>query len=364
MRIMYLLFSFTIGGTERLVSDICNEMVAQKHEVYLYIVNNVYSNEIINTLDPEIHIELQNRQVGGGRKIDTIFRITNYIRKYQIDVVHCNSLDTPELLILKPLYFGTTRIVHTIHDVGQYEKLPKWKIRLRNYLCDCLVAISECVKEDIIRFGADPNKTVTVYDAININKFQNNLHKEFNPEQVVIGNVARLMPEKKGQDILIKAVTEVKKKYPNIVCYFAGGYDEEHKEAFEKLQQMVGKLNLEDNVVFLGSVDNVPGLLERLDIFVLPSRFEGFGISLIEAMAMGIPCVASNLDGPAEIIGHDERGFLFSSGNAMELSDKLIQVIEHYKEIKDHQLQIAEYIRSKFSITEMCNRLISLYIGG
>lgn len=364
MRIMYLLFSFTIGGTERLVSDICNEMAAQKHEVYLYIVNNMYSSEILKTLDPKVHIELQNRQGGGGQKIYTIFHIANYIRKHKIDVVHCNSLDAPELLILKPLYFRSTKIVHTIHDVGQYEKLPKWKKIIRNYLCDYFVAISECVKADIIQYGANPNKTVTVYDAINLNKFQNNFHKEFRPEQVVIGNVARLMPEKKGQDILIKAVAEVKKRYPDIICYFAGGYDENHKGAFEILQHMVKELNLEENVVFLGSINDVPRLLERLDIFVMPSRFEGFGISLIEAMAMGIPCVASDLDGPAEIIGNDERGYLFSSGDAMELSDKIIQVIEHYKEIKDKQTQIVEFIHSQFSISEMCNQLIGLYIGG
>ena len=97
MRIMYLLFSFTVGGTERLVADICKEMILNNQEVFLYIVNDLYSGELLDSLDKRIHVELQNRPVGGEEKITTLLKIAKYVKQYRIDVVHCNSFNSPEL---------------------------------------------------------------------------------------------------------------------------------------------------------------------------------------------------------------------------------------------------------------------------
>lgn len=358
---MYLLFSFTIGGTERLVADICNEMAERQHEVHLYVVNDLYSEKILDSIDGRIHLILQNRQTGNGDKFSTMYRIAKYIRSNRIEVVHCNSLNAPELLALKPLIYRETKIIHTIHDVGQYAVLPKWKIKLRNIICNHFVAISESVKNDIITHGAKPDKIVTIYNAINLKKFRSTNLKVFDPNCIVIGNVARLMPEKKGQDILIKAIVEVKKKYPGVICYFAGGYDNNHKASLEELQCMVEKYDAKKNIVFLGNVDNVPRFLEAIDIFVLPSRFEGFGISLIEAIAMGIPCISSNLDGPAEIIGNEERGLLFNSGDSYDLAKKIMNTIDNYQRIKEDCDRRIAYIHEHFDINVMCNQLELVY---
>ena len=134
MKILYLLFSFTVGGTEKLVLDICNEMVNQGHDVHLYIVNNFYSEELIAKLDKNIHIELQNRKPGSGKKFNIMRKVTKYVTVNKIDVIHCNTFSAPELLLLKPFFFRNTKIVHTIHDVGQYVSLSSWKVKLRNKL--------------------------------------------------------------------------------------------------------------------------------------------------------------------------------------------------------------------------------------
>ncbi|MDQ0974608.1 glycosyltransferase involved in cell wall biosynthesis [Neobacillus niacini] len=360
MKIMYLLFSYTVGGTERLVADICNEMVSQEHEVYLYVVNNLYSEEVLNTLDRKVHIELQKRPVGSGGKIDTIRRVTKYIKDNQIEIVHCNSLDIPEILILKPFLFRKTKIVHTIHDVGQYGQLAKWKIILRNILCDNFVAISKSVKKDIVEHGAKAKKVVTVYNAINLEKFSSKSSGRYNPDKIVIGNVARFMPEKKGQDILVEAIDLISKKYPNVVCYFAGGYDNSHKKAFENLKRIIMERGIDNNIIFLGNVDNIPELLRTIDIFVLPSRFEGFGISLIEAMAMGIPCIASNLDGPAEIMVSNPNQ-LFDVGDSAQLAEKISYVIDNYDLIKKQAQNEINRIQKRFDIVNMCKKLIKVY---
>lgn len=364
MKIMYLLFSFTVGGAEKLVADLCNEMIVQNQDVYLYIVNDFYSENLLKTLNKKVHIELQKRKVGSGEKAKTLIRIAEYIKKHKIDVVHCNSLDAPDLLLLKPILYRQTKIVHTIHDVGQYGSIPKWKVAFRNGLCDSFVAISNSVKMDLIEAGASVQKVNVVYNAIDLKKFQNPRKRAFNKNHVVVGNVARMMPEKKGQDILIAAMIRLKKEYPAIECEFAGGYDAQHEIAYDELKNEVMKEGLSNNIRFLGNVEDVPAFLEKIDIFVLPSRYEGFGISLIEAMSMGIPCIASDLDGPAEIIGNNERGELFQVGNADELAAKIRYVICHYIEYQEKQIKIRNYICENFDICEMSRKLLKIYAGG
>lgn len=359
MNILYLLFSFTTGGTERLVTDICNEMVHRGNHVHLYIVNDLYDESMLQQLHTDVQVQLQKRPVGGG-KLTTLWEVARYIRRNRIDVVHCNSFNAPELLLLHPVYFPKVKILHTVHDVGQYEALSAPKRILRNHLCDRFIAISQCVKEDIIAHGATAKKVHTVYNAIDLTRFRFQ-PKEPGSDVFRIGNVARIMPEKKGQDVLLEAIALLHDKFPHIQCLFAGSADAAHQEAFAQLQASVAALGIQDHIQFLGNVEDVPSLLSTLDAFVLPSRYEGFGISLVEAMAMGIPCIASNLDGPAEVLEHGKLGLLFHTADPQALAGRITELIEHYPSYHSKATEQAPLIRKRYNIVSMCDSLEALY---
>ena len=363
MKLLYLLFSFTTGGTERLVTDICGEMVARGHEVHLYIVNDLCDDSMLAELPPAVRVERQNRPVGGGGKLATVWKIARYIRRHRIDVVHGNSVNVPELLVLHPLLFPRTRIVQTIHDVRSYGSGSTVQRYLCNLLCDRLIAISRSVREDMIQRGAPADKISLVYNAMDLTRFHPT-QRETPHEPVCIANVARLMPEKKGQDVLLEAMAIVHRTRPEAVCLFAGAGDAAHEAAVQGLQQFVADHGLQDTVTFLGNVPDVPAFLQQVDIFVLPSRFEGFGISLIEAMAMGIPCVASDLDGPAELIGRQEYGRLFPCGDAAALAAALIDMMDNYAAEKQRALRAQTYVRERFAMPAMAERLCQIYGGG
>lgn len=355
MNILYLLFSFTTGGTERLVSDICNEMVKREHRVHLYIVNDLVDQNMLNALDSKVTVQLQKRPAGGGGKIATLRTVAQYIRKNKITHVHCNSFDAPELLLLKPLLFPGTKVIHTVHDVGQYVTLGKLKRLLRNCLCRRFVAISNCVREDIVAHGAKESKVRVVYNAIDLSRFTPT-PKE--PDGIIrIAQVARIMPEKKGQDLLLEAMYQLHAEFPQLRCIFAGAADAAHQDALTALQTRTKELGLEDCVTFAGNVENVPALLATLDIFVLPSRYEGFGISLIEAMAMDIPCIASRLDGPAEVLRDGTYGTLFTPGDSRDLADQLRGVITTLAEKQEIAHKARTYVTQTYNIVTMCDRL-------
>lgn len=355
MNILYLMFSFTTGGAERLVADICNEMAKREHRVHLYIVNNSYDESMLAALSPKVCVYLQNRTAGGAEKLKTLLTVARYIREQKIDVVHCNSFSAPDLLYLKPFLFPKTKIIHTVHDVGQYRTLGKIKCGLRNLLCYRIIAISDCVKKDIITNGGAYDKVRTVYNAIDFERFHP--RQRFDNDTICIGNVARIMPEKKGQDVLLRAMAVLYPKYPQLRCIFAGDADAEHQGAFSALKEMVREFGLEECVTFLGNVEDVPSFLATLDLFVLPSRFEGFGISLVEAMAMGIPCVASRLDGPAEVLSNGQYGVMFEPGNSADLADILEQMIKELSLFKEKSAKTVSYVKEKYDIIGMCNEL-------
>lgn len=361
MRILYLLFSFTTGGTERLIADICNEMIKQNEQVYLYIINNLYSDSLLKALDKGVNVHLQKRPAGKGQRGKTIWDITKYIIKNKIDVIHCNSFNTPELLLLHGIAFKKTKIIYTIHGMEQFQVLNKVKVLYRNLICDKYITVSESVRRDIIKYGAKAEKIVTVYNAIDFRKFHKEEAKCFDKNNIVVGNAARIDPKIKGQDVLIKAIALIKNKYPGIKCIFAGEADKKHQQDYRELVELSKRLGIERNIVFLGNVEDIRDFLKQIDIFVLPSNHEGFGISLIEAMAMGIPCIASNINGPAEIIGRDSYGILFKSRNEAALSNSIQEIIENYSRYYSRaQLNIKE-LYSRYDLKVMCSKLKDCY---
>lgn len=360
MKIMYLLFSFTVGGTERLLVDICNEM-SQSNDVYLYIVNKFYDKNMLDSLSKKVDVVLKEREPGSYNKISAIFELSMFVKNNRIDVIHCNALNTPDLLLLKKIMFNNVKIIYTIHGINQYNHLNRIQVWYRNQICQTIIAISTAVKNDIIAAGADVKKVRTVYNAINLKRFvyKKNIHMP--KDKMILGSVARIDLEKKAQDLLMSAILELKKNNIPVKCYFAGAADEMHKKDFCLLEQFIKENGLEEDIVLLGNIDDISSFLQTIDIFILPSRCEGFGISLVEAMATGIPCISSDIDGPKEIIGENQRGLLFQSGDHIDLARAIKDVIRNYSSYLQTAKCASKYVKKNFNIETMCENLIEIY---
>lgn len=359
---MYLLFSFTMGGTEKLVVNICNQMKQNGEDVHLFIVNDLLDESLLNKLDKRISIKLLRRKVGSKDKISPIIRVSKYVRENMIDIVHCNSFNAPELLILSKFINPKCKIVSTIHGVGQFNGISRLKINLKNMICDRFIGISNAVKNDIVQAGINESKVVRIYNGIDVSKYKFVKVKPFDESHVVICCIARIMPSIKGQDVLLKAAKQLKGKFPDIRVLFAGGVAESQKKDYEELIKYVESNNLSENVNFLGVIDDVPSFLNTVDICIVPSRSEGFGLALVEALSMGIPCIASDIDGPKEILENENVGMLFHNGDAVDLSKKIEMTIFNYRDIKELTLKNRETIKEKYSIQYMCEKITNTYI--
>jgi len=381
MNIMFLIYSFNTGGIERQLIEMSNVMIREQQEVFLCVINKDYTDYLFDELDSRVHIVKFDKKPGRSTPLPYMLRLARLIRKRHIDILHCQGINCVIFSALARIASPKMAILNTVHDSGNYPSYSRGKIFVQNRICDMTIAISRTVEKEILARGLSSSCVTTIYNAINTTKFQplaavekadegirqqqgrrpEGDWSEQSDKCIRICNVARFYPPKKGQDLLVQATEQLLSEYPDLICYFAGGpaNGKDQEAAYIRLQEEIRQKGLEQHFVFAGDIKDVPAFLSDKDIFVLPSRYEGFGISLIEAMAMGMPVVASRLDGPEEIVRDESLGELFAPGNADDLAAKLRMVIEKLPSY-DHA-KIRKYVCEHYSITSMVGQHLQLY---
>lgn len=132
------------------------------------------------------------------------------------------------------------------------------------------------------------------------------------------------------------------------------------EQSYQALKELVAELNLQDEIEFLVNKTHVASVLSEADLFVLPSRYEGLGLVVLEAMAAGSPVIVSNIDGPAELVCHGENGLLFESGSVDALVHEICKVYAH-PEIADRLAVNALNFVRQFDISAMRQQYFQLY---
>lgn len=357
MKILYTMFSFRTGGIEKLLIDIVNNIeLKSEDKIYICIINDIYDEELVKMINSKVEIKFLKRK-RKSRSFKDIISYTKFVLENNIDIIHCENIQSVKLSMLSKILKPSIKIIHTVHSTQLYINYSKINVLIDKIFVYKLTAISQAVKNEIISKKVN-KKIVLLYNAVNTSKFKNVVRKE-HKNNIVIGNVARILPHQKGQDVLIKAIKIVKNKYPNVKCYFAGECEQGHTKYLEDLKELVEQEELNENVEFLGKVIDIPKFFSNIDLFVLPSRIEGFGIALIEAMAAKIPVIASDVGGPKEIIGNNEYGILFKSEDYVDLAEKICYAIQNLDKIDTEKN--SEYVDRKFNIKTMTNKLYEIY---
>ena len=196
-------------------------------------------------------------------------------------------------------------------------------------LSDKIIAISDCVRQDLIESGVDPSRVVCILNGIEISQFgAGNVPKgggvsagvNGSEGQVMVGTVARLHPVK-ALDVFVEAARITLASFPNARFIIGGTGPME-----DALRAKIRDLKLEPYVKMAGFVEDVPEFLAGLDIFVLSSDAEGLGLVVLEAMAQGLPVVATAVGGVPEAVKDEETGFLVPPRNARLLAQSIARL--------------------------------------
>lgn len=190
---------------------------------------------------------------------------------------------------------------------------------------DAVFAVSEQVRRHCIDVdGIEAARVQTVYNGLDLAEWSS-ADREAKAEGATliatVGNIRRV----KGHDVLVRAAALVAVKFPDARFSVAGEVLD--ADYFEELKGLVNELGLAERFHFVGGVKDLRGHLARADIFVLPSRSEGFSNAIVEAMAAGLPVVATDVGGNAEAVMDEVTGFIVATEDASGLAAALLRLL-------------------------------------
>ncbi|MEI7475435.1 MAG: glycosyltransferase [bacterium] len=359
INILQLISSLEVGGAEKLLIE---QLKSSKKLDLPVNYSIVIVNDLLNEQLKEELVSIGYNVYFLHRKENSknpryFFDLFNIIRKNKINIIHSHDPGCKKWEVIFKLLNPKLKTVFTIHDTNIVKSFNKFHSFISRYLIDKNIAISKSVYDECI--NNSHNNVVQINNGVDVGYFsKNKAIIDKNNSKLDIINVSRITHTKKGQDILIKALIECKKNGLEFSCKFVGGVSDH--ESFEYLKQLVEEGNISDNVQFLGNRNDISELLAGSNLFILPSRYEGFGLVVIEAMAAGLPVIASNIDGPAEIIQNNKNGLLFESENYNDLVDK----ITYFYYNRDNMIDIAlisNNYASSYDISLMTKKYYSLY---
>jgi glycosyltransferase involved in cell wall biosynthesis len=220
---------------------------------------------------------------------------------------------------------------------------------------DLFIALHETINEELVAAGVSQERIVNVVNGVEVEqlaaKTDYMLH---HPGRIIY--VGRLHPQK-SLDILLRAFDLLLQQYDKPVCLQLVG----DGPISSDLSQLAIQLRIHDQVEFLGKRDDVPKLLADSDIFVLPSSVEGLSNALLEAMACGLPAIASDIPGNAEVIRDDWNGLLFPTGDADSLAKCMMLLLENMDSRQRLGRSARNTVEQNYSLDNIADRYISLY---
>jgi len=254
-----------------------------------------------------------------------VLKLVRIFSYWKIDLIHVNDYWWFPQTYLAARICRIPIVVHLRQQI-EPKRIKQYWLKKPNYLFPVSMDI-ECV---LLAMGVNADRVSVLYSGIAINDLKILKSKEefsclysLKENQIIIGTVANLFP-RKGYEYLIEALVEVREHYPQIYCFIIGEGSQSYRK---QLVRLVEKKGLSSNVSFAGFQENVYDFLNSFDLFVLPSLMEGFGIALLEAMAMSKPIVASNVGGVPEVIAQNITGVLVPPKDSKSLANAIVRML-------------------------------------
>ena len=343
MKIVHVICGLRTGGAELMLADIVRCQAEQGHDVSLIVINDWLDRAVVEVLSPKVKKLFINRPQG-SKNLWWILKYNLKLKEEKPDVVHFHD----DKALGMTFRDKRKKYVYTIHDE---------RLNLR-YLhrADTVCSISKAVRDDIKkRYDC---ASVLVYNGIAVNEIRLADPVE-RTESFKIVQVSRLDHEKKGQDLLIEAVARLVNEGLDIKVDFIGD-----GKSDKFLKQMAEQKGISRAVTFLGSRtrEYIYTHLCDYNLFVQPSRKEGFGLTIAEAMAAGVPVLVSDRPGPKEVVEDGELGVLFQSGNIDSLTEAIRHIYNEYETFYVRAKRVAApYCRKMYDIENTANNYIKSY---
>ena len=330
-RVLHVLSGCTVGGCEQHVLALTSRFDRRRYEPWLAYF--VAEPDAATPMAPLFRAAgVRTVDLHARRRTDpaAFARLARLIRRGGFDLVHTHSFRTElgAALATRALA-GRPRLVRTVHNTDDFYTRPRYRglARAASRTMDRIIAISDAVAGFLRRdAGLAGSPIERIYYGLDVAPYRPDVpppSRRGPDARPTLGVLARLAPQK-GHRVLFDAMPSIVAEVPSVQARIVG---HEELSTVDELRAYAATRGISEHVSFEGFRADVPGLLANLDVFVLPSLWEGFGLVLLEAMAAGRPVVASAVGPVPEIVVEGETGLLVPPGDPDALARAITRVL-------------------------------------
>jgi glycosyltransferase involved in cell wall biosynthesis len=350
LRVAHVTFGLDVGGLEKLLVEFGRHADRERFDLHFISLGHagIVAEEIAAAGWPVAALGVPT-----GLHPGLAFRLARLLRRWGADVVHTHD-ERPHLYgTLAGRLAGVGRILHTRHGQGRnLSRRQRALVNLAASWVDRFVCVSHDSARLAVRQGVPARKVCTVWNGIDLERFACTDPQPDGPAVIV----ARLSPEK-DHATLLRAAALVVRRDPSFRLEVAGD-----GPCREDLHRLAGELGLAGRVRFLGQVRDVAALLARAGLFVLSSLSEGVSLTLLEAMAGGLPVVATRVGGNPEVVA-DDTGLLVPPADPDALAAALLHLWQDSGERRRLGAAGRTRVERHFDIRRMVAAYERMYLG-
>lgn len=320
MNILIMTYQGNMAGSTNSISFLAKGLAAGGHKVYV----GCRSTSLLYSLLQNTEVNLLPMRFKGRFNLKDIKALRDTVNKYGIQLINAqSSIDRYTSILVKKLYLPDVKVVHTRR---QRPKSAGGRLQNLFYVrgTDKVVVISDELKKVFVKGGYPEAHLQVIYNGTPATQYAavagekvEELRKRFSigPADTVVGCVSRM----KEQPQLVRALALLD---PGIKVIFAGIQP-------GSLDETAKKANVKNEIIYAGllSHQEVLNLYKLMNVNVLASTMDGFGLALVEAMALGVPVVATNAYGIKNVVKHEVNGLLFENGDVGGLAGQLKRVL-------------------------------------
>ena len=350
MTIIRLTTLLDFGGQERkYISFVENGKKALKNDyIFAAIGHGGHAEKFILEKGFEVKIFNSKPNITNFKNIWLLYK---WFKMVKPDIVHTAAAEANFHGIIAAKFAGVKVIIAEEIGFPKHSQKAKIIFNLIYRFTNKVICVSKSVKIFLVKIKEIENsKGVVIYNPVSI---PNTLKRKL-PNKFTIVSVGRL-ENVKNQQLLIRAFSKINDISAKLVLVGDG-------RERANLEQLIAHLKLEKRVTITGFVSNPEYYLSQAHLFVLPSLSEGFGIAVVEAMSLGVPCLCSNVGGIPEFINEKETGWLFNPNNEEELIAQINTILSvPYDEVQFVGINAKNYVNNRFTSEKYRQLLEILY---
>ncbi len=365
LRILHTNFLHQWVGESKRIFNKARELTLRGHRVVLVSPQgadiNQRAREIgIPVVDDVYFASGWNPQ----RELQDFLTLRRVIREEDIQVVHTHgSKDSWAGALAARSLSSRILVIRTRHNIFPVARHFGNRLLYRQ-LTDHVVAISHNIMDS---FTADeflpPHRLTLIHTGIELEQYQPDISATgmrgdlgFPEDQPLIGTIASLIPHKGQSDLLEAAALVIKDRPANFLL--AGGC---HSTGRKPLEEQAQRLGISSHIKLLRFRQDIPQLLAALDVFVLPSRQEGLGTAIIEALAMEKPVVATNIGGIPDLVKNEATGLLVPSHDPQSLAQAILRLLNDRQFARQLGQAGRKWMEQEFTVDNMVNQTEAMY---